>query len=135
VTSRGTADFWRLYANAIIEANAAVKGVPNGSDSEIRVYLVKQSGNAGIKLDPADISEDDVKEFRESQMPYYQELAGGHITKEEYESNHDNKTTETQADEVSEQNTFTPITSRPVAACERDVSLARCRPNEETPVI
>lgn len=94
------------YANAVVEAGEAVKMVPTGSDAEIRSYLVKQSDAEGIKLQPADFAADDVKEFRETQLPEYQGLASGRITKEEYESTHDIKTVETQAEADSDENTF-----------------------------
>jgi hypothetical protein len=94
------------YANAVIEANDMVKIVPNGSDAEIRAYLVKQSADAGIKLQPADISGDDVKDFRENQLTEYRGLANGQITKDKYDASHDIKAANTQADEDSEQSTF-----------------------------
>jgi hypothetical protein len=94
------------YANAVVEAGEAVKMVPTGSDAEIRAYMVKQSDEAGIKLEPADFQPDDVKEFRETQLPEYQGLASGRITKAEYEDNHGINTAENSADPDADENTF-----------------------------
>jgi len=94
------------YANAVIEAKEVVKMVPTGSDTEIRAYFARQSDDGGVKLGTGDFSSDDVKDFRENQLPEYRGLASGQISKAEYETNHDIKTTETQTDEDSEQSTF-----------------------------
>ncbi|HVU27911.1 MAG TPA: hypothetical protein VHG71_09270 [Verrucomicrobiae bacterium] len=97
------------YANAVVEAKETVKMIPTGSDMEIRQFLAKQSDESGVKINPADFDENDVKEFRENQLPEYRELANGQITKEQYESTHEIKTTETQADKDTEEDTFKSI--------------------------
>ncbi|HVU08734.1 MAG TPA: hypothetical protein VHG89_09350 [Verrucomicrobiae bacterium] len=97
------------YANAVVEAKEAIKMIPTGSDAEIRRYLAKQSDESGVKINPADFDENDVKEFRENQLPEYRELANGQITKEQYESTHEIKTTETQADKDTKEDTFKSV--------------------------
>jgi len=94
------------YLTSVTEAKEAVKAVPTGSDAEIRAYLVKSAGEDGEKVKPADITGDDVKDFKENQLPEYQGLASGQITKEEFEKKHELKTAETQAEKDSEESTF-----------------------------
>ena len=94
------------YLSSVTEARVAVKAVPAGSDEEIRAYLVKNAGEDGDKVKPADITADEIKDFRENQLPEYQGLANGRITKEEFEKKHELKTTETQAEKDSEESTF-----------------------------
>ena len=97
------------YANAVAEAGEAVKMVPTGSDAEIRAYLARQSEAEGLKLQPADFQAEDVKEFRENQLPEYQSLASGRITKAEYDRTHELKTTETSADKDADDSTFKSV--------------------------
>ena len=65
-------------------AKEAVKAVPTGSDAEIRNYLAKDAASADEKPDPKAVSDDDVKQFREKQLPEFQDLASGKETKEQY---------------------------------------------------
>jgi len=65
-------------------AKEAVKAVPTGSDEEIRNYLAKDAANEDEKPDPKAVSDDDVKQFREKQLPEFQNLASGKETKEQY---------------------------------------------------
>jgi hypothetical protein len=97
------------YANAVVEAGEAVKMVPTGSDAEIRAYLVRQSEAGGLKLQPADIQAEDVKDFRDNQLPEYQGLASGRITKAEYDTTHELKTTESSADQDADESTFKSV--------------------------
>ena len=97
------------YTNSVAEAREVVKTIPTGSDAEVRAYLAKSSGEDGEKLKPSDISDGDIKFFRENQLPEYQGLASGQITKEEYEKKHELKTTQTQAEKDSEEKTVKTI--------------------------
>ncbi len=97
------------YTNAVVAAMAVVKVVPNGSDAEIRIYLAKLENEDGVKATPGSISGDDVKDFRENQLPEFQGLAGGQITKEQYEQKYEIKTVETQEEKDSEEGTFKAI--------------------------
>jgi hypothetical protein len=95
-----------FYAVSVTEAKEVVKAVPSGSDAEIRAYLVKNAGEDGEKVKPNDISGDDIKGFRENQLPEYQGLASGQITKEEFEKKHELKTAQTQEEKDSDEGTF-----------------------------
>ena len=72
------------YSESVAEAKEIVKIIPTGSDGEIRIYLAKQNADEGEALKPAAVSGDDVKEFREKQLPEYQNLASGKVSKEQY---------------------------------------------------
>ena len=88
-----------VYADAVVEAKKVVDAVPTGSDAEIRSYLAKSESEDGdTKVMPASISDDDVKDFRDNQLPEYQNLASGKLTKQEYEDKHRIKTSESKDD-------------------------------------
>jgi hypothetical protein len=95
-----------FYLASVTEAKEAVKAVPTGTDAEIRAYLAKSAGEDGEKVKPADITNDEIKDFRDNQLPEYQGLAGGQITKEEFEKKHELKTAETQEEKDSDESTF-----------------------------
>jgi hypothetical protein len=95
-----------FYLTSVTEAREAVKTVPTGSDAEIRAYLAKSAGEDGDKVKPADITDDEIKDFRENQLPEYQGLASSQITKDEFEKKHELKTAETQEEKDSDESTF-----------------------------
>ncbi|MEY4918506.1 MAG: hypothetical protein RL616_2419 [Verrucomicrobiota bacterium] len=97
------------YANAVVEAKAAVTAVPTGSDVEIRGFLAKQAAGEGLKLAPTDFAADDVKEFHDTLLPEYQKLASGQISKADYEQQHDLKTSQTKEEKQDDENTFKGI--------------------------
>lgn len=66
------------------EAKEIVKAIPTGSDAEIRMYLARQTAGDGDVVKPASVSEDEVKNFREKELPEYQNLASGKETKEQF---------------------------------------------------
>ena len=72
------------YTESVKEARVVVKAVPTGSDAEIRGYLARQSADEGEVVKPASVSDDEVKVFKEKELPRYQELASGKLTKEQY---------------------------------------------------
>jgi len=72
------------YTESVAEAKKVVKAIPTGSDAEIRMYLAKQSADEGDVVKPASVSDNDIKEFREKELPDYQNLASGKETKEQY---------------------------------------------------
>lgn len=72
------------YTASVTEAKQVIKVVPTGSDAEIRMYLARQMMDENDAIKPSAVSDDDVKEFREKQLPQYQDLAGGKITKDQY---------------------------------------------------
>ncbi|HEX7654433.1 MAG TPA: hypothetical protein VF607_13065 [Verrucomicrobiae bacterium] len=94
------------YSHAMTEAQAAVQAVPTGSDAEIRAYLVSTAAKESEKIAPADISEDMVKDFRENSLPAFQKLAGGKISKAEYERQNDLKTSLTKEEKDESESTF-----------------------------
>ncbi|HEV2694652.1 MAG TPA: hypothetical protein VG347_17285 [Verrucomicrobiae bacterium] len=94
------------YVESVAEAKIAVRAVPTGSDAEIRAYLMKDAAKDGEKTSPGNISEEEVKIFREAQLPEYQSLASGQITKEQYEEKYGLKTSVTKDEEQSDENTF-----------------------------
>lgn len=72
------------YTDSIKEAKEVVRVVPTGAEGEIRMYLAKQNADEGEAIKPAAVADEDVKAFREKQLPQYQELASGKVTKEQY---------------------------------------------------
>ena len=104
--------FNSAYTNRVIEAKAAVKAVPTGSDEEIRDYLArelaKEDGEPGAKPDPAAITREDVKEFREKDLPEFQDLASGKMTHEQYNAIHAIDSVKEQSQD-SEEGTFKAI--------------------------
>ena len=72
------------YTEMLTEAKDAVKAIPTGSDGEIRLYLARQNVEEGEAIKPNSVSDDDVKEFRDKELPHYQDLASGKETKEQY---------------------------------------------------
>lgn len=94
------------YVSAVTEAKEIVKAVPTGSDVEIRSYLAKRAVADGEKVTPGEISGEDVKIFREMQLPESQNLASGKLTKVEYEQKNDLKTSLTKEEKQDDENTF-----------------------------
>src|SRR6266404_1364700 len=78
------------YEQSVAEAKKVVKAVPTGSDQEIRMYLAKEeAADSGDKIDPKSITQDEIKAFRETNLPEAQNLASGKITKQEYDKQND----------------------------------------------
>jgi hypothetical protein len=72
------------YTESLTEAKKVVKAIPTGSDGEIRMYLARQTADDGEAIKPASVSDEEVKEFKEKELPEYQNLASGKLTKEQY---------------------------------------------------
>ncbi len=72
------------YAASVAIAKDIVKALPTGSDAEIRNCLAKEMASEGDKPNPKAISDDQVKEFREQQLPEIRDLACGQETEEQY---------------------------------------------------
>lgn len=94
------------YTNSVAEAKEVVKAIPTGSEFEIRNYLAKQYSKDGEKLMPGQIPADEVKEFHDTQLPEFQGLASGSVTREQYEQQHHLKTSLTKEEKQEEENTF-----------------------------
>jgi hypothetical protein len=76
------------YETRVTDAKKVATAIPNGSDQEIRLYLAKQAADEGEKPDPKAITDDEVKEFRETSLPETRDLASGKLTKVDYEKKH-----------------------------------------------
>ena len=72
------------YTESVKESKKVVAAIPNGSDGEIRMYLAKQQAEEGQPPKLETISNDEVKQFRETELTNYQDLASGKLTKEQY---------------------------------------------------
>jgi hypothetical protein len=97
------------YADSVAEAKNAVQAIPTGSDAEIRAYLAKEAAKDGEKVSPGTISDEDVKSFRETQLPEYKDLASGKITKQQYDEQNGLKTAMTKEEQQSDENTFKAV--------------------------
>jgi hypothetical protein len=97
------------YEARVAEAKKVVAAIPNGSDDEIKMYLAKLGTEDGEKPDLASISADDVKTFRESALPQFNDLASGKISKADYEKQHAQEIAKEQDERNSEEGTFKAV--------------------------
>jgi hypothetical protein len=72
------------YTESVKQAKEVVKVIPNGSDAEIRMYIAKQQAEDGQPPKLESISNDQVTDFRNTELTNYQDLASGKLTKEEF---------------------------------------------------
>lgn len=72
------------YAESVKQAKEVVKALPTGSDAEIRMYIAKQQADEGQLPKPEAISSDEVKQFRNTELTNYLDLASGKLTKEAF---------------------------------------------------
>jgi hypothetical protein len=105
--------FNSAYTNSVMKAKEVVKAVPSGSDEEIRSYLAreqaKENAEAGEKPNPASITKEDIKEFREKSLPEFQELASGKMNRDQYNAKNGIDPTKLKSEEDSEEGTFKGI--------------------------
>lgn len=80
------------YTASLAVAKEVVKAIPNGTDGEIRRYLAGQLAEEGETIKPGAVSDEEVKAFREHELPRCQQLASGKITKAQYFEMHGHKT-------------------------------------------
>ena len=73
------------YVLATQVAKETLKQIPTGSDSEIRSYLAQQAADDSDATNTASISDAEVKDFKEKQLPVLQDLASGKTTKDEFD--------------------------------------------------
>lgn len=97
------------YTASVAEAKEVVKAIPTGSEAEIRMYLARQSVDEGEVVKPASVSDDQVKEFREKELPEYQSLASGKETKEQYLAKNGIDTEKMKKFQDTEENTFKDV--------------------------
>ena len=93
------------YAISVKQAKTAVAAIPTGSDDEIRNFLAKE-GVDGESVDPKLISDSDIKQFRDNQLPQMQKLAGGQISKQEFDAANGVTAAQEQKEEDRDENTF-----------------------------
>ena len=98
-----------VFMASVDESKEVVKAIPTGSDAEIQNYLAKAMAEDNEKVNPSSISNEEVKEFREKQLPEYRELASGKLTKEQYYEKHGLDSKEQQKLKDTEGNTFQGI--------------------------
>ena len=72
------------YAVSVKQAKEVVNAIPAGSDAEIRMYLAKQQADEGQPPKLETVSNDEVKQFRDSELTNYFDLASGKLTKEAF---------------------------------------------------
>lgn len=98
------------YTISVTEAREVVKAVPTGSDAEIRLYLVKQKALDSDEQPAVNtITDREVKEFREKQLPEYQDLASGKETKELYLAKNGIDANQVKKFQDTEENTFKDV--------------------------
>jgi hypothetical protein len=97
------------YEAKVAEAQKVVAAVPSGTDQEIRIYLAKElSAEEDEKVNPTDIDADMVKDFK-GQLPEYQNLASGKISKADYEKQHAEEIAKEKAEQDSDEGTFKAV--------------------------
>jgi hypothetical protein len=98
------------YEAKVEEAKKVVAEVPTGSEQEIRVYLAKQlSVQEDEKVSPSQVDAGDVKQFKETELPAFQELASGKITKADYEKQHAAEMAKEKEEADSDEGTFKAV--------------------------
>ncbi len=75
------------YTASVKESKQIIKAIPTGSDAEIRMYIAKQQVEDGQAPKLETVTSDEVKQFRETELTNYQDLASGKLTKEQYWAN------------------------------------------------
>ena len=73
-----------VYNVSVETAKEAVAAVPTGSDAEIRGYLAQEASDDDDSVNSNSITADQIKQFREEQLPEYQGLASGQMTKAQF---------------------------------------------------
>jgi len=94
------------FNEQLTEARTVVKAVPTGSDEEIRMYLAKQAAEDGDVLKPAAVTTDQIQQFREKELPEYQDLASGKLTKQQFVINHTRDPEKAKKSQSEESDTF-----------------------------
>jgi hypothetical protein len=94
------------YGQTVKDARAAIAAIPTGSDDEIRKYLAKQESEDGDDVTANSITADQIKDFRENQLPELQKLASGQMTKAEYDAKNGINAQQEKKDADAEKGTF-----------------------------
>ncbi len=94
------------YTVNVRQAKEVVAAIPTGSDGEIRNYLAKEDADEGDKPDPNSVSADDVKQFRDKDLPEFQDLASGKMTEAQYDASKGIDPVQEKKLEQTEESTF-----------------------------
>ena len=94
------------YAINLRQAKETVAAIPTGSDDEIRNYLAKAEADEGDKPNPSAVSDDEVRQFREKNLPEYRDLASDKMTEAQYDAAHGIDPAKEQKLQETEENTF-----------------------------
>jgi len=97
------------YEVAVAEAKKVVEAVPTGADPEIRAYLAKEEADPGEKPDAKAITDEQVKEFKETTLKEMQSLASGRTTKEAFEKKNQEDEAKGKAEALSDEGTFKAV--------------------------
>jgi hypothetical protein len=65
------------YESQLAYAKDAVQAIPTGSDAEIQAFLAKAAAKEGGAADPNQITDAQIQEFRQKQLPRLREFASG----------------------------------------------------------
>jgi hypothetical protein len=98
------------YEAKVEEAKKVVAAVPTGSEQEIRAYLAKELSNQeDEKVSPSQVDAGDVKQFKETELPEFQNLASGKITKADYEKQHAAEIASEKEEQANDEGTFKAV--------------------------
>ena len=70
------------YADQLKDAKKVMDAVPNGTDEEIKSYIISDARKLGVEINPAEISADDIKSTREDEWQPAKDLVSK--TKEQF---------------------------------------------------
>jgi hypothetical protein len=97
------------YEAKVAEAQKVVAAMPNGTEQEIRVYLAKEMTDEDEKVNPSAIDAEEVKQFKDTELPEYRDLASGKISKVDYEKQHATEIAQEKENRDSEEGTFKAV--------------------------
>jgi hypothetical protein len=97
------------YETQVAEAKKVIAAVPTGSDQEIRNYLAKEAADEDEKPDPKAVTAEEIKEFRDKQLPELRDMASGKITKEEFDKKNQVDPEEQKKELAAEEGTFKAV--------------------------
>jgi hypothetical protein len=78
------AEIKEMYDEEFADAKKLVEAIPNGTDEEIRTFLLKDYKEAGIPISPSEIDQEEIEEFKEDSLKAAQEFVSGKTTFESY---------------------------------------------------
>lgn len=107
--NEGSAAHDSSYETQVAEAKKVIAALPTGSDDEIRKYLAKEAADEDEKPDPKAITPEEIKEFRDNQLPELRDMASGKITKEEFEKKNQIDPEEQKKELAAEEGTFKAV--------------------------